>query len=359
MPKKSILIIIGITLFSFILVAVLYAISEEGFSYRHDFSRVHRDNIVALQDSIDLGGNNYYLAGATRDAIYFGDHSDSLALVVTDGRLKNAKRIGLTIYGEDIPALTGARIHVDSPFFYIKAGAFPGVFKGHIGEWKAQRIRDSIPYFVQAVPTGSGPIAFQAEGGTVNQKTRHNIIGMARSGREVKLKTDLLEGQGDNYYNTLVILRYSKTLNQFVYMYTYRDEYLILDTALNLLHKGISIGTVSRAYIKPIEVEEGVYTLASISALVNRGAQVYDNLLFVISNLKAENEIREDFDKALPVDVYNLITQQYVFSFYLNDYKGIKLNSIHVYAGGVVALHGHHVVHYSFDENIVKNLLIQ
>lgn len=345
MSKRNIIVVIGIVALCLSVVIILYAFSEKPLQYSQNFIRVHQLDTAHETDTLYLGDNSYYIAGVTSSQIFFGNSKDSLGLLVTDLELGTPKHVRLSVDNPGSLRLKGSRIEIDSPFFYIKVGNSRGIFRGTMNRWSAARILDSIVYFYNAISIAKNSFVFQAIG-TRKDGASENHIGKISISNLIEIKSNLLEGQVDNYFSTLGTLRYSEKLSQLVYVYHYRNEYLVIDTMLTLLHKATTIDTVSKAHIKPIEIKEGFFTLASPSGVVNMNAEVYDDKLFVHSNLMASNETKEVFDRVSVIDVYDLKTSMYQFSFYLPHRLMIDFK---VEENRIIAIHGQYVISYSFN----------
>ena len=359
MSRRGIIAIVGIVVFSFLVVIILYGLSDRPIIYSQNFTRVFRQDVIQKRNIMDMKGDSYYIAGATASRIFFGNEKDSLDLLVTNTLLSSPQHVQVSIANEEILKLEDSRIEIDSPFFYIKAGGLPGIFRGTIDHWRATRILDGITLFDHAVALTKNSFAFQATGAAEGSTTSQNILcKMSEDVEEFKLNPDILEGQVDDYFSTLGVLRYSKKLNYLVYTYLFRNQYLVIDTNLNLRYKASTIDPVSQARIKPIEVSKGRYTLASTSAIVNRSSQIYENLLFVNSNLMGTNETKESFDNVSVIDVYDIQKNMYQFSFYLPDHNATRMSSFKVMDDRILALHGHYAVTYFFSgQHLAKHEL--
>ncbi len=100
---------------------------------------------------------------------------------------------------------------------------------------------------------------------------------------------------------------------------------MVMDTSLHLTYRGNTIDTTTQAKIKVALVEsENYHTLASPPLFVNKRGRVYDNRLFVNSNLQAKNEHISSFNEGAVVDVYDLTDGKYHFSFYVYHYRNTK-----------------------------------
>jgi hypothetical protein len=374
MSRKNIIAIAGVVAFSFLVVIILYALSDEPLRYSQNFTRVIQNERIQKEKVLNLKDNSYYFAGATKSQIFLGNRKDSLELLITDRLLSAPQPVRLSVSNEkhltvsDISLtpkqlgvtsaesleLKNSAIEIDSPYFYIKAGNLPGIFKGTIGNWHATRILDSIVHFDYAVSMVNNSLAFQTTG-YIEGGDNKRMIGKISVDNHMEINSKLLEGQGDNYFSTKGVLCYSRRLNRLVYTYAYRNQYLVTDTSLNLLHKVNTIDSVSQARIKPVEVSKGNYSMASPSAVVNRSAQVYEDLLFVNSDLMASNETREVFDHVSVIDVYDLKSNKYQYSFYLPDYENVGMYTFAVIENRIFAFNGPYVISYSF-KGINKNI---
>jgi hypothetical protein len=356
MSGRTIIVLLSIVGFSFILVIILQALSKNNFSTFLDFPRVLRSDFVEQRHTFDLT-HRHYFAGATTQEIFFGNPRDPFDLLVTDSALGAPRHIRLSVVGGENLELTGSRIEIDSPFFYIKAGNLPGIFKGALGQWEALLTSDSITFFTQAVPIT--PNSFVFVPGNNTRKTDNQYRLRKSSGTaQVKLEPEFFDAQADTL-SAMGMLRYSKELDCVVYVYYYRDEYMVMDSELNVLYRTSTIDTVNQGHIKPMEYIN--------PELVNTNAEIYKGFLFLGSTLVARNESPLLRDSVAVVDVFDIKNNIYLFSFYLPDYEGIRVQSFKIIKDRIVAIYDQHAVIYAFKEhhpfklsfmNPIKNILI-
>lgn len=355
MPRKNIIIVIGIVLFCFLVVVVLYAISDPPFSYRQDFTRVYKPNAVQLEHTLDLKSSSYYIAGATQSQIFFGNESDSLELLVANMSLSELRHLRLSIAEEKKVNLKKSHIEVDSPFFYIKAGDLPGIFKGDLQQLQAKRILDHTPFFRSAVSLSENSFALLTTGSEPRSNETQNILTKVSNDTLHENNALIPKGQVDSYISATGTLRITKELGLLVYTYFYRNQFIVMDTSMALLYEANTLDTISHAQIKPIEIKKNFFTLASTPAVVNNNSQAFGNWLFIYSNLMANNETREVFDKVSVIDVYDILQARYLFSFYLPNFNDTKIISFKVYETKIVALYDRHVLIYDLKINSSGN----
>jgi len=80
-------------------------------------------------------------------------------------------------------------------------------------------------------------------------------------------------------------------------------------------------------------------------------------MLLINSNLKAANENKSDFDNTSVIDVYDIAKRRYMFSFYIPDYRSIKMTTFKVQSKHIIALHEQFAVLYAlndFDPRLTK-----
>ena len=175
---------------------------------------------------------------------------------------------------------------------------------------------------------------------SINFSKRKNSLLKSSGPQEYVLKK-----QVDGLLCTDGVLDYSSQLNLVIYTYRYRNQYICLDTNLNVVRFGKTIDTTSVAKISVSEMH-GKITMAKPPLMVNREAYVYGKYLFVHSNLMARNESLENFKNNSVVDVYDLSNASYRFSFYVENYNGLKMQQFKVSGLSFIALFRDVVVKY-------------
>lgn len=167
------------------------------------------------------------------------------------------------------------------------------------------------------------------------------------------LHTELLQKQIDGFFDTDGMMGYSTLSGTFVYVYYYRNEFIVTDSDLNLRFRGNTIDTISKAAVKPVLIKRtGVRKLASAVAAGNRIFAVRGNQLFINSSLMGRYEAKEMWDIASIVDVYNLKEKSYVSSFYIYDQDGSKMSDILVEGNNVYAIAGMKLHRYKLERNL-------
>ena len=279
--------------------------------YNNDFVRIFPPHAADLLETKYLG-KNVSFAGTAGKTIYLRDKSVSDVLLSVDWNLKDTTRI-------QIKEITGSEVFIDSPYFFVQSGHLAKLRRGDIKDWNIDTIFDSIPGFTAVQSISENSVVLR----TIDLKRRKNLFVKST---EPRAYHDALETQVDGILCTDGHLKYSKEYHRLVYAYSYRNQFLVLDTNLNVILKGKTIDTTSLARISVEEID-GKLTMSSPPFIVNQGIAVSGKFLFVNSKLVARNEIQDDVDKHSMIDVYNILDGSYKFSFYIQNVEGARMRS--------------------------------
>lgn len=345
MKPRLILILIGCFLSATILVFVLYILSDKIVHKPGSFLRVYQKGAAIKSNEMDIRYNSYYIAGITEDNIYLGNMTAPRHLLITNLSLTDSQHVNIQIKNmENKPDYKWAKIKIAPPYFYYADGITPGLFRGRIGEWQADRFMFDSAYFDQAEIIGSSTFAIRTRAASVE-----NVLGKVQNETpNVMLASNLLQKQVDGIFCTDGMLRYNKTINRLIYTYYYRNEYIVYDTNLRLDYRGHTIDTFSRAQIKTAFVSSNKTHMLLDKKIVNKESCTSGRNLFINSNLLAKNDFTKSFDILSIIDVYDLKNDTYRFSFILSDYDADhKLREFRVYDNVIlVALYDHYIVKY-------------
>jgi hypothetical protein len=350
MKRKTLLLICTSVFTSTLFVTTLYLTAFDFTSQRGSFLRKFVGHVLFNRDTIDLKYNSYYFAGATHNNIYFGNHQVPRHMVKFNLATADTQHIILTIKGLDFTKVYYCQVSVDSPYFYFMTGSVPALFRGEIGKWTASRYMYDSTYFNKAIPISNSSIALR----TISRKTNDFALGKQQQADtpHVFLNHDLLVKQVDGRFCVDGHLAFNKNAGRIAYTYYYRNQFMIMDTSLNLLFKGNTIDTISQAKINVATIDsEESKALDGLPPLVNIRSFLSDDFLFVHSPRMARNEREKDFNGASVFDVYSVIDGRYVASFYIYDNERIKVNQIYIRNKKLYAIFHPKVVIYDFNSN--------
>ncbi|WDF66111.1 MauE/DoxX family redox-associated membrane protein [Flavobacterium sp. KACC 22763] len=340
-------------LVSTVIVVVLFFSSEEIMQHQNPFIRRYPHHPATLIDTLDLKYNSYYFAGSGNGNVYLGNLTVPLYLLSIDS-LMHQQKIRMTLDKSSF-SFKEIKINVNPPFFYLADGRTPAIFKGRVDNWRAELQQTRPPYFTNAIPIDSSAVTFNG----ISSKTGDNTLGIFRFGNhsKVHMSPELLQKQVDGVFDTEGMLHYSEEMKRIVYLYAYRNQYIVADQSGRLDYRGNTIDTISKAQIKVAYLKDRTERTMSIPALnVNKSSSVCGHLLFVNSNVPGRYEQKEVWEQASVIDVYDLRRKTYLHSFHIYGIGDQKLRSFMVTPTHVYALIGSQLAVYRLGGQIRQEM---
>ena len=344
--KKVRIISISVTLIGSVLAVIALFLLSSNLTEKHNsFLRLFPPHPIFERDTFNIKYNSYYIAGASDQTIYLGNHVAPLHVLVLTSDFSDTVQQSIHVISAVDIKFRSLSLKVDSPYFYLSDGTVPAIFKGRVDDWRAHRITgfDSA-YFTDLVPASSSSFFLRS----LSSVTDQYILGkesLYKGESKLTFKQDLLQKQIDGKFCVDGSMAYNQELNRLVYTYYYRNQFLVMDSNLNLLYEGRTIDTVSRARLKIASVSQGQkLVMAEPPLMVNKRSSTSGNWLLVHSNLLARNEDIETFRNASVIDVYSLNDSQYQFSFYIHDFAGEKMKFFYIKGDRLVVLFERHIM---------------
>lgn len=335
-----------ITVFNVGLVAMLHAASEDLIHKDNPFIR--RFNATAVQSGQTvLPNNNYYFAGKADGKIYLGNSEAPLYVTEIDTLLQKRRRYKINLDSYDYP-FRNIEVQVIPPYFYLFDGSIPVVFKGNISDWTGHAVRSNVPFFSSAIVLDSVNAAFRGE-----SPSREYILGRfdLKGAEEPIFREGLLRRQIDGFFDSDGMLKYDREQKKLLYLYYYRNQFLVMGRELSLLYEGRTIDTISKARLKVAYLRErGERKLAAPPTIVNIQSTAADGLLYVNSAIPGRFEDREMWKQASIVDIYNTTNSTYQSSIYIYKAGELKMNGLMAYGGKLYVLLGYHLHCYTLHK---------
>lgn len=338
--------------FSIGIVALLFMLSEDIMHHRNNFVRRFPADATKFNE-IDLKFSSYYFAGSTKDKIYLGNYTAPLLVTELDTVLQKRKEFKIHPNRTDF-LFQSVQVRILSPYFYLIDGSVPVIFKGNIKDWNGYVKWNGATTFSHYQLIDSLTLAFRSNN-TINSE---NILGTLHFGKEPKahFNPNLLQKQIDGIFDVDGFLHYDKDLQKLVYIYLYRNQFIVADKMLNLGYRGKTIDTISKAQIKVVNVaSRQERKLAAPPLIVNKTSAVCKNLLFVNSALLGKYEPEEMWKGASIIDIYNLNSNSYQGSFYIYNIKNEKLKNFFVRDNNFYGFIGQHLVHYKLSKRLTNS----
>lgn len=351
--KLKIILLLICTFFGTAIMILFFNFSEHIIHYQNKFIRRFPQHIAQEIHQTDLIYNSYYFAGSGEGKIYLGNYTAPLQVMVLDSTLKTKKIYHIELKQKHLP-FRSPQIRVLGQNFYVFEGIVPYVFKGSITNWKASLRINSGYYFSQLEPMDSVNMAIRF----MKPKRGESLMGALNLSDTTKVKyaPSLLQKQFDGIFDTDGSFHFNGQLNKIIYVYLYRNQYIVSDPKLNLDYRGNTIDTVSRAQIKLAKLKNSsMKTFAEPPLTVNKSSAVEGNLLYVNSVLPGLYESEEIWKTASIVDVYDLTDKTYRSSFPIYNIGDKKLRSMLVSNNHLYALIGEKIVCYKLRGHLTQN----
>lgn len=332
----------GLCILSIAVILFISKTSIRGNRYSNNFNRLFPPRVTGLPTIFDLGRKDNYIAGADSGRVYFGDTGRPNELTIMNLSNGKLERQRVRQYDEELMVTSAMRIKILVPYFFLLDGSRPFILRGNLKDLYADtKLNDEI-FFVDAQPVDSLTVAMRSLSSDTGQYMMVRVSG--KHAGTTYFHT-ILEKQVDGLFCVDGTLHFDKHAGSLVYVYRFRNQYIYMDDSLNVRKRSNTIDTVRHAAIKVFREEStGSAYLAAPPLTVNKNSALYRHHLFVNSNLMALNEERRLFDDASVIDVYDIREGMYMFSFYLYDYRNIKLGSFAVTENYLVALYDNYVL---------------
>ena len=348
MKQRSIILIISCALLSTAVVIMLFFLSEDMIHRNNSFLRQFPPHVITEGRTVDIEYDSYYIAGATKTEVYLGNYTSPRNVTVVNTISLDTQHVVLDIKNAQSLKIFHLILKVDSPDFFLTDGGVPLVFEGKVNDWRAtQRHAFDSAYFIDSEPISRNSFAMRY----MLSSTKEYTLGkQTQKPHHVQFASGLLQKQVDGRFCVDGMLHYDKEMRWLVYLYYYRNQYIVADTNLNLIHRGRTIDTVSHARIKVAEISRtNSRTLAAPPLIVNKMSSVSAGRIFVNSSLISKTENKNTFDNASVIDVYNLRNREYKFSFYIFDYKGNKIRDLQIVGDKLIVLIDHYITVYGLQ----------
>jgi hypothetical protein len=172
---------------------------------------------------------------------------------------------------------------------------------------------------------------------------------------KVTLNDALLEKQVDGMFDTDGQLLSDVVGGELIYIYTYRNEFMVMDNDLRLLQKFHTIDTISTAKIKVVTLSGGLHKMAAPPLEVNKTWAVHGHVLFNESGLMGKFESREMWQKAAIIDMYRIDKQEYLGSFYIYHRGKTRMSRMFATDRHLYVLSGSEIVRYRFAQAVTRH----
>lgn len=344
---KHLILIVGVMASALILVSILAWSALKPINIKNGFNRNIKPNFINAVNSSEKDKEITDIIGATENTIYLRTKSPG-RILMTNYRFNTKKNILLNI---DSAKKTSSFYYtiVDSPQVSVLAGNIPCLYVSTLDSGKKTN-SFRTPLFTRAVMISPSTYAFRGFDSTI--KTPDQIF-MAKNFNtgEIKKENNLSERNSDAGISTDGILNFDSASNLITYVFFYKNQFLCLDTNLNLIRRCTTVDTTNLLNLKTQSLvnskKEVSYTNASPKRLINSVSCVDNGYLYNNSHLKADNETDETFQRNSIIDVYDLKNSKYLYSFYIPHYKKENMENFKIIKNKLIVLYKTQMIYYN------------
>ncbi|MBK5214972.1 MAG: hypothetical protein JJE55_15095 [Flavobacteriaceae bacterium] len=343
--KKTLFLLATLAIFGIGTVSLLFAFSEKKMHRNNAFQRRYLHNPIRNNDTLALRYNSYYFAGEAGDYLFLGNLTAPKHIMCVSKNLKDTNFIKINLPKSEIQ-YRYPRVRIIDSIFFLFDGTVPIIHTGNINDWVVDKTFYPLAYFTFAEPTSRNSLAIR----TISSETGNNILGtiLLDTVPVVQLKPDILEGDLDGYFDRDGQLFFNKQLRKMLYVYYYKNEFLVMAPDLKEIQVQNTIDTIKTPQIDVKELRSTQeIRLGGKSVRVNGLSATYGNYLFVHSNRLGRYESDEILGYAAIIDIYSIQDKAYEFSFYLYHDPKEKLLSFWVNGRKIYALIGTSL--YTYD----------
>ncbi|WP_343303076.1 hypothetical protein AAHN97_16095 [Chitinophaga niabensis] len=338
--KRNLLIFLCM-ICSALVVFMLYAIVPEPNRVKNGFIRANLKHKVSIIKSMAIEHDGYYIAGLSKTKIYLGNYNAQLHLLILDYKLRDTQQITLRL--DTIPKTRLLKLVVDSPHVFLYEGVGPTLYKSNLPNYSLNTYFGKTASFIAGIPLNEHSMIVRAYDG-INKKTDLYKVSNDSSG-VVRFTKNILEKQVDGILCCTGSFNFNRDAGKIVYVYRYRNQFICMDTGLNVLYKAetIDTNTVAKISVSDTDTES---TLDAASLTINNISCISDSLIFVSSNLMGDNESIVEYNKSNSIDVYSLRDGKYLYSFGLPKYQENSIKDIDVFEDKLVAIYKNRIIIY-------------
>jgi len=344
--KLALRILVLILSFS---ISVWIIIVLNSYSYKknhkeNDFIRLFPPHKVTPLKSTDLQLNSYYIAGILENTIYLGNITAPALLTKINLGLDSFTRTVLKFPSFVKSIGNGSRLILKSGNLFLMDGRSPFIFSCDLRTYHLTLISDKTP-FSKAIPVSASSFVSRIYDDTLQQDIL--VKGndkLKRTSRFVPAK------QKDGIFSVDGILASDESGKNIFYTFYYRNSFYRLDSDLHQIYRANTIDTNFLAKIELGKLgKENNITFSSPPVFVNKICFVSDKYVYIHSSLKANNEDQSRFDEVSVIDVYNIESGKYRYSFYLENKNGQRISDFSVSGNTLVAITDRFLFVYSLS----------
>lgn len=325
-----------------LLVVILFYLQKN--DNQGNFTRKILLILAEEKKTLQLPTNNYYFAGHHGDSLFLANHKTPLLIstIVPDFKSVKVDTIRLDNYNYKFVSVT---INVLYPYFSVSDGKVPVIFEGKMPSLMAYNSGIDRLYFSRLYMLAPKQYVFK----TMLVKTMESELGILNTAsKNYIINPDVLQKEVDGVFDTDGDITIDRKNGHILYTYLYRNEIITTDFHLENIHRNHTVDSLSTTAIETKTLENGQIKLLKSPIETNRIQNIAEDKLCNLSKIRAKNESYGVFRKNDVIDVYDVSTKKYKYSFYIKNEERIKTRGILSTKHYLYVLSGNNITRYSF-----------
>jgi hypothetical protein len=348
--KKVIFNLLTLNCLSIITVIFLFLSSEHIIKRENNFTRRFLIHPIIEDQILDLKLDSYYFAGIDDHHLYLGNSTTPLILTIVDRNLRHKYEKKIVLRERHYP-FKNLQMQVKDAHMYLYDGSVPVIFRGKIAGNDVKNISDGDAYFTQLIVLDSTRFGLRTQSRATQQYTLAELD--LKKSPKIRLKEGILQKQIDGVFDSdgkLILDQYDGNP---VYVYNYRNEFMVMDSMLGLQKRLQTIDTMRMAKLKITQLKNGSHKISVPAIQNNKSVAVFKSLLFIESNLMGKNESVRAWTHSAIIDMYRTRRQEYSGSFYIPHRKSKSLSSMIATDNSLYILIGKDLIRYKFTKPLM------
>ncbi|SDQ99567.1 hypothetical protein SAMN05421664_3033 [Chryseobacterium soldanellicola] len=330
---------------------LLYKQSENIVQRDNGFQRRFLQHPILKNGTYDLKINSYYIAGFYNDTLFLGNYTAPFSITKLT-HLSSLEKFNLQLDRTDIKFRTPI-LEVKDNRIYLYDGTVPVIFEGHTGSSYLKDQNVGKTYFRKIQNIDSNHFLI----GAFNRFEQVQVLGVISKDRKesLKLRTDLLEKRNEGFFEPDGQLNYDAFTGKVVYVYHYKNNFVVTDRNLTSKNVFKTIDTVRTPVLGLFVLPDGSRKLNN-PLVVNKRSFAYKGVLFIESDRKGKLE-KNRGRKAVIIDLYSTQEQKYLGSISVpNRYEKQRIQFA-INKDQLYVIIENELIRYRFAQNITKHFI--
>ncbi|MDR6782829.1 hypothetical protein ABIE26_000684 [Pedobacter africanus] len=320
---------------SIVVITGLYQYSKWDKREKNGFERKFVLNKTKYLTQLRLRKDSYQFANITQNQITLYDFRNPLEMVNFPLDLSQVKEFSVKLPSdkEKSPGITSYTFASSNIVLLDGKSRMGYKFSNDLKNVSRKEIDSQYFYQSKAITPNSFIISSEMMDHGNKRKVLKKVSWDGK-----KISEFIPEKQIDGIFCTDGFFNYDDNTKQLIYVYYYRGQFIRLDSNLNAKYFAKTIDTVTHADLSLKKVNN-VTTHLKPPRQVNKKVAQGNNLVFIQSALKADNEKDSDFDNSIVIDVYGLQEGKYEYSFYLPKIERKRLTDIAIFKNTIAVIY--------------------